>query len=455
MSETYWAKSPLKDERYARNLCSNGNTDVSDYVKAFRIATEKNEVEMYEEANKKREDLVALKERLTVEIDLIPLDCQGQVAKVLKRVNETLDTCQTFPPPILNNPGAAKKNPTDTAIETAKVAITVPPIVLLPGEDNVSPGTNGSTSSSSISVHTASDEPHIPVATSGAETKNADEPLKISTVNVEQPPKKGEEGPPATRPKTTKGAKKSATAASLQGDPHHRSVSEVSSGKNLTRKKKKEKTILLEFIPDTVRDHLDLDKGPLVDANATEEELRQRRLAAFQRDSFSQKAKEYLDRITEQSRTLEKKLDRGEAFDGRDDDLFSAVMEEAGSYYREKSVTKRGNPDDASSYATRATNGANALTKTINPQDQTRKDYRESSQKVDRTQNNINPIHPTHQEGENMESIDPGGGANSRRGRRARLWTRLHGPKRRRRRQIRARKQRSRKSIHRLGQRGI
>ena len=54
MSETYWAKSPLKDERYARNLCSNGNTDVSDYVKAFRIATEKNEVEMYEEANKKK-----------------------------------------------------------------------------------------------------------------------------------------------------------------------------------------------------------------------------------------------------------------------------------------------------------------------------------------------------------------------------------------------------------------
>ena len=293
MSETYWAKSPLKDERYARNLCSNGNTDVSDYVKIFRIATEKNDVEMYEEANKKREDLVALKERLTVEIDLIPLDCQGQVAKVLKRVNETLDTCQTFPPPILNNPGAAGKNPTDPAIKTATAAVTVPPIVPPPGEDNVS-----RTSSSSASAHTASDEPPIPEATGGTETKNADEPLKNSTVNVEQSSKKDEERPLATRPKTAKDAKKSATAASLQGDPHHRSVSEVSSGKNLTRKGKKGKAILLEFIPDTVRDHLDLDKGPLVDANATEDELRQRRLAAFQRDRFSQKAKEYLDKIT-------------------------------------------------------------------------------------------------------------------------------------------------------------
>ena len=104
MSESYYNQAPLKDARYARKVTKEGNDEVSQFLKAFRLATDKNVRELYIKANEQRENLVNLGERLAIEVDVVPADCQGLLAKVMTRITETLASCQIFPPPFTNIP---------------------------------------------------------------------------------------------------------------------------------------------------------------------------------------------------------------------------------------------------------------------------------------------------------------------------------------------------------------
>ena len=97
MSESFHNQAPIKNARYARKLAKESHDEISEFLKEYRLATEKNERQAYESANERHKEIVILKERIAAEIDLVPLDSQGSVAKVMTRVDEALTS--DFPTP--------------------------------------------------------------------------------------------------------------------------------------------------------------------------------------------------------------------------------------------------------------------------------------------------------------------------------------------------------------------
>ena len=129
MSESFYNQAPIKNARYARKLAKESHEEISEFLREYRHAIEKNERRAYESSNERRDErrdeIVSLRERIAAEIDLVPLDCQGTVAKVMTRVDETLNSCPTFPPPILNNPAAIGKTQAVVGNNPNKTKMTI------------------------------------------------------------------------------------------------------------------------------------------------------------------------------------------------------------------------------------------------------------------------------------------------------------------------------------------
>ena len=311
MSESYYNQAPLKDARYARKVTKDGNDEVSQYLKAFRLATDKNVRELYIKANEQRESLVNLGERLAIEVDVVPADCQGLLAKVMTRITETLASCQIFPPPFTNSPlsitktlaktpgGAKAKTPSVSDDNVAKIDSNL-------GVEDFSSEASGDTGS----IFTASNESPIQegmkeIGAKNVESQSKEAGAKSAAVVDERPNVD-------VRPKTADDSKKKS-----EEEIQHRSISETGADGYTRVRGKKKKSSLLDFVPEKMRTDLDLQEEssiPVVTRVVTEDELRNRRLAAFQRDNFIQKKNEYVEKILEKGRLIEEKLNQGGNF---------------------------------------------------------------------------------------------------------------------------------------------
>ena len=142
-----------------------------------------------------------------------------------------------------------------------------------------------------------------------------------------------------------------------------------------------------------MRTDLDLQEEssiPVVKRVVTEDELRTRRLAAFQRDNFIQKKNEYVEKILEKGRLIEEKLNQGGNFEVNETDLIFVIMEENSSYWRKSGAKEKTSVSDLGSYAARATSGVEKMP--ISPQQQMREDYRNTPSKTDPKRINVDNV---------------------------------------------------------------
>ena len=109
MGDSFYERPPAKDTRYARNLVKVSNSQITTFIKQYSEAREKNDCGFYEQSNFMCEELFALRENLEEESDDLPLSSQQEVARLVGRLQECLDSCPFFPPPIMHNPSADLK----------------------------------------------------------------------------------------------------------------------------------------------------------------------------------------------------------------------------------------------------------------------------------------------------------------------------------------------------------
>ena len=365
MSESFYNQAPLKNARYARKMAKESHDEISEFLGEYRLAIERHERHAYESANERRKEIVSLRERVAAEIDLVPLDSQGTVAKVLTRIDETLISCQTFPLPILNNPATTGKtqavvgnNPNKTknddpvlGDENAEKQGEDRPNIPKPKELDVRPKTSQNRKKEKPPISKASAPVSAPVAA----------PVSAPVAAPVSAPVSAPASAPVTAPVTAP-APTPALASTPASAPFSMPASASAPFQapastpvpfNQVRRGKAKKSTMLDFMPKEVRAELDLNEesqglGAGLD-EGNDEDLRSRRLAAFQRDSFAMKTNEYVERILQKAKYVEKKLSQGENFDEKDDDLFSVIMEGTDAYWRKNGVDEKSSVTDMGS----------------------------------------------------------------------------------------------------------
>ena len=323
MSNSFYARPPQKDGRYARKLINDSSKEISDFLRSYKQAQEKNDCNYYQLANDKRESLITLQETLNVELDFLPAENQGMAANVAIRLRETLLACPIFPPPILNNPAAKKgkkeKPATSDIVTNAKgqkkdadLGANAMPHSVIGNAEKKTPAKEAPKKAAPIEV--------VPVVTEPKEA-GIDAESNASTLHT------------ASSEIANDGDDEEMMSDNDSDDQHHRSVSEV--WNKVGPKKTKWRSI-----PWTTGLATAGSKASVMPAVETTDAGigPMEGVAGCQRDTFLEKHEAYLSKIRAKGVMLSQKLDKGEDFDENDAELYSTVMDEEGTYWRKSTV---------------------------------------------------------------------------------------------------------------------
>ena len=89
----------VKDERYARRLVMDADSEARRFVTLYREAQEKNDQKLYEQANDSRRTVVIEQARLVAEHAELPLASHGLVLEAGDRIRRLLEEFPAFPDP--------------------------------------------------------------------------------------------------------------------------------------------------------------------------------------------------------------------------------------------------------------------------------------------------------------------------------------------------------------------
>ena len=322
MGDEFYERPPEKNARYARTLARNSSEEITKFEKLYVAAMEKNDRGKYEESNCLRESLVTLQRDLEAEIDTIPPGCQGELVRVMRRLDATLESCRTFPPPLLNSPDAraalevrtARTAASDHADRRAReLAQPVRGVNVVNSDIGFNP--RRKTDSSVVTTSSSSEE--------SFKSTSDENPLEGAS-GVAQP--------------------ETATEVGADDEQHHRSVSEAGAKRKSGATKSRSKTRYKDAPPDMRMGAKSVElKKKQSDKNPAESEVsstlsEEPGLAGSQRDIFGEKFQKYVAKLLSCGAKVQDKIAKGQDLSDTDIDLFSIVVDKDDKHVWGRSV---------------------------------------------------------------------------------------------------------------------
>ena len=347
MSNSYHAIPPVKDGRWARRMVRDSHNQITEFLKLYKEAGEKNDKGLYQECNELREDLITLQSTLGIEVDLVPVGNSADLVRVIARLGETLRSCPTFPPALLNNQDAINRfearqtrSAAEMVIEGKAKEITTPNRHSVTGvlreQEAAASSSGGSIYDDTLEVQAreGADDAALGSVAAGGTTEVADagdnEKAETVHLSISQTDQRAEtEGREKDDTPFEPVKNKKKTKTKYTTIPSNFSIHSSAPGRCARAGAK------LAASPAAERRTGGTKDDAKVAENSGEKE---RQLAGEQRDTYKKRLNEYIEMIKNVGTMVEDKLARGEELDQTDADLLSTVMDKKRTYHRRNSI---------------------------------------------------------------------------------------------------------------------